>query len=61
MRIGIALTNACNLQCKYCFAQNITKQHHLFLKPDEYKELLEFSVTGSDDIGLADSSNYISL
>lgn len=53
MRIGIALTNACNLQCKYCFAQNITKQHHLFLRPNEYKELLEFSVTGSDDIGLA--------
>lgn len=52
-RISIALTNACNLKCKYCFAQNITKENHLFLKPDEYKTLLDFVLTATKDIGIA--------
>ena len=52
-KISIALTNTCNLNCKYCFAQNITKENPLFLKPEEYKTLLDFALTATDDIGIA--------
>lgn len=48
----VMLTRVCNLNCPYCFANEVINEKSDFISMDDFNTAKEFILTGGDSIGL---------
>ena len=46
---NVVLTNKCNLKCKYCFAQELTKGAAQYFSAENFRKAIKFIKTGAEN------------